>query len=232
LTEWRDNDFSWEHFGAVQPIRNADIWKRIDRTLAFHQVQCRWMAQEDASPLEATKEIKSNSLSSRANSSMGYGDPELSELSVATVKRAPTFPSQSSTRNHTVSGTSRSSISNIKNQRIYVDTPIQEVTAYKQESLQASTLEQSIESSPRTTGDRSTIQNKQDPKNGFFQSKVRFGKTSTRLRYVFFPFRILIQGPIWLCKRIWVGILAVDAWLEIFLRYLFLVNPKKHPFRR
>ncbi len=51
LTEWRENDFSWEHFGSVQPIRNADVWKRIDRTLAFHEVQCRWMA-EDASTEE------------------------------------------------------------------------------------------------------------------------------------------------------------------------------------
>jgi ribonuclease HI len=39
LSEWRDNDYTWEHFGAVQPIRNADIWKRIDRALAFHQVR-------------------------------------------------------------------------------------------------------------------------------------------------------------------------------------------------
>lgn len=43
LTEWRENNFSWEHFGSVQPIRNADLWKRIDRTLGYHQVQCRWM---------------------------------------------------------------------------------------------------------------------------------------------------------------------------------------------
>jgi hypothetical protein len=45
LTEWRENNFSWEHFGSVQPIRNADLWKRIDRTLGYHQVQCRWMAK-------------------------------------------------------------------------------------------------------------------------------------------------------------------------------------------
>ncbi|MCU0711317.1 MAG: hypothetical protein MUC43_04615 [Pirellula sp.] len=48
LTEWRENDFSWEHFGAVQPIRNADIWRRIDRTLSFHKVQCRWISQDSS----------------------------------------------------------------------------------------------------------------------------------------------------------------------------------------
>ena len=58
LTEWRDNDFSWEHFGAVQPIRNADIWRRIDRTLAFHQVQCRWMSQEELPPEAPSEELQ------------------------------------------------------------------------------------------------------------------------------------------------------------------------------
>jgi ribonuclease HI len=46
LTEWRANNYCWEHFGSVQPIRNADIWRRIDRTLAFHKVQCRWISHE------------------------------------------------------------------------------------------------------------------------------------------------------------------------------------------
>jgi ribonuclease HI len=52
LTEWRANDYCWEHFGTVQPIRNADIWKRIDRTLSFHKVQCRWISQSQ--PDEST----------------------------------------------------------------------------------------------------------------------------------------------------------------------------------
>lgn len=57
LTEWRANNYCWEHFGSVQPIRNADIWRRIDRTLAFHKVQCRWIShdqQEDAPELASS----------------------------------------------------------------------------------------------------------------------------------------------------------------------------------
>jgi ribonuclease HI len=60
LTEWRENDYSWEHFGAVQPIRNADIWRRIDRTLSFHKIQCRWISQdppEDSDPSEETEPL-------------------------------------------------------------------------------------------------------------------------------------------------------------------------------
>jgi len=49
LAEWRENDYCWEHFGSVQPIRNADLWKRVDSTLKFHEVRCRWMSQDPAS---------------------------------------------------------------------------------------------------------------------------------------------------------------------------------------
>lgn len=69
LTEWRENDYTWEHFGTVQPIRNADIWRRIDRTLSYHKVQCRWISQdqpEDSNkpeddeelPIDAPKELE------------------------------------------------------------------------------------------------------------------------------------------------------------------------------
>lgn len=38
LPRWRENDFVWEHFGRRVPVQNADLWRRIDRTLAIHQV--------------------------------------------------------------------------------------------------------------------------------------------------------------------------------------------------
>ena len=33
LNEWREADYTWEHFGAQRPIRNADLWQRVDRAL-------------------------------------------------------------------------------------------------------------------------------------------------------------------------------------------------------
>ncbi len=95
LTEWRENDFTWEHFGAVQPIRNADIWRRIDRTLAFHQVQCRYMAQEDATDEEAMNVIDAH------------------EVNTAKKLASENRPDNLRTR-----------VANPNNQRIYVDTPI------------------------------------------------------------------------------------------------------------
>lgn len=57
LVEWRENDYCWEHFGSVQPVRNADLWRRIDGALRYHEVHCRWMA-EDAAADGATEDAR------------------------------------------------------------------------------------------------------------------------------------------------------------------------------
>ena len=41
LPEWRHNGWQWEHFGEMVPVKNRDLWQRVDRALDFHQVQCR-----------------------------------------------------------------------------------------------------------------------------------------------------------------------------------------------
>ena len=41
LNEWREAEYTWEHFGMQKPIRNADLWQRIDGAMSFHQVTCR-----------------------------------------------------------------------------------------------------------------------------------------------------------------------------------------------
>ena len=34
LDNWRDNQWQWERFGRMTPIKNADLWQRVDRALA------------------------------------------------------------------------------------------------------------------------------------------------------------------------------------------------------
>ncbi|MEN6406007.1 MAG: hypothetical protein ABFC77_06000 [Thermoguttaceae bacterium] len=41
VTEWRENDWRWEYFGQMVPVRDADLWQRMDRVLRFHRVECR-----------------------------------------------------------------------------------------------------------------------------------------------------------------------------------------------
>ena len=41
LADWRSNDWQWEHFGEMAPVKNRDLWQRVDRALEFHSVECR-----------------------------------------------------------------------------------------------------------------------------------------------------------------------------------------------
>ena len=41
LDEWRNNGWRWERFGQMTPVKNSDLWQRIDRALRFHRVECR-----------------------------------------------------------------------------------------------------------------------------------------------------------------------------------------------
>ncbi|SRR6056297_481019 len=38
LHRWRENGFQWENFGRIVPVENADLWRRVDHALRFHQV--------------------------------------------------------------------------------------------------------------------------------------------------------------------------------------------------
>ncbi len=41
LEEWRANRWRWERYGRMVPIKNNDLWKRVDRALEYHDVECR-----------------------------------------------------------------------------------------------------------------------------------------------------------------------------------------------
>jgi len=41
LATWRKSDWCWEAFGNMVPIRDRDLWQRMDRAMKFHDVECR-----------------------------------------------------------------------------------------------------------------------------------------------------------------------------------------------
>ena len=45
LGPWRERNWRWERFGQLVPIRDHDLWQRVDRALQFHQLEC--IAWED-----------------------------------------------------------------------------------------------------------------------------------------------------------------------------------------
>ena len=54
LTEWRANDWQWERFGRIVPVKDCDLWQRVDRTLLFHKVDCQAWQFEVATTVEPT----------------------------------------------------------------------------------------------------------------------------------------------------------------------------------
>jgi len=41
LRQWRSEDWKWEYYDRMVPIRDEDLWRRVDRALQFHEVDCR-----------------------------------------------------------------------------------------------------------------------------------------------------------------------------------------------
>jgi len=232
LSEWRDNDYSWEHFGAVQPIRNADIWKRIDRALAYHQVQCRWMAQEGTTePQDEPSENKG------AQSPAAQSPAAPSAACVETLKSSSVQTAHR--RSRTVDGT-RTNISANKVQRVYVDTPTssgspndcQPVLSRPSDPLANEGQLRLMPAASTSVFDGNRLENRKSRQRlpMFFQNST--SRRNGFVNLLLSPFWFACRGPVWLCRHFWDAILAIDEWLESFLRCFFLLDPSKKPTRR
>ncbi|MEO8496038.1 MAG: RNase H family protein [Planctomycetota bacterium] len=54
IDRWRENGWQWECFGKMAPIKDSDLWQRVDHALRFHEVRCRtWRFDppEEAAPM-------------------------------------------------------------------------------------------------------------------------------------------------------------------------------------
>ena len=232
LSEWRENDYSWEHFGAVQPIRNADIWKRIDRALGYHQVQCRWMAQEGA--IESQDESLSPTLAPPTVEKQA--DQAAKGAKKACVEARESSNLQSSGRRSRTVGGTRTSVSTTKHQRVYIDTPLSNVSlpAHSSPSIAIENrVAVQFEKETPTMNFEGRNQN-----NTKFRKRLRlffrsdFSSPNSFFHVLMLPVRLARRGPVCLCNHVWDAILAIDEWLESFLRCLFLLDPSKRASRR
>lgn len=59
LDQWRDDQWQWERYGEMTPIKNLDLWRRVDRAMRFHQLQSRYwktsIAESMGQELEAAE---------------------------------------------------------------------------------------------------------------------------------------------------------------------------------
>ncbi len=61
LAEWRLNDWNWERFGRMVPVRDCDLWQRVDRALGFHQVNCQAWQFDSPSEVQESSESRADS---------------------------------------------------------------------------------------------------------------------------------------------------------------------------
>lgn len=77
ISEWRSNGWRWEFFGEMVPVRDSDLWRRLDRAMRFHQLTCR------------PARFGSARTRTSGSSENGVVRAELSEVSSGNSTRAP-----------------------------------------------------------------------------------------------------------------------------------------------
>ncbi len=53
LAQWRENGWQWERYGRMTPVKNGDLWRRLDRLLQIHAIDCRPTRLNQADDLAA-----------------------------------------------------------------------------------------------------------------------------------------------------------------------------------
>ncbi|MEQ8785720.1 MAG: RNase H family protein [Pirellulaceae bacterium] len=59
LEQWRETGWQWERFGEMTPIKNDDLWRRVDRALRYHQVEVRTWRLDSAESGETAPKLAS-----------------------------------------------------------------------------------------------------------------------------------------------------------------------------
>lgn len=80
---WIENDWRWESFGVLKPVKDADLWKRIHAAMQIHSIECRlWQfSNRNITNEQETAETKSWSRVDNAHPSIRrpYGPVEFEE---------------------------------------------------------------------------------------------------------------------------------------------------------
>lgn len=96
LPQWRERQWKWERFGKLRPVRDDDLWRRVDGALKFHELDCRlWQfgtpfeTANESAPAAATEEIPVSARRHRRRIRVdGSGRPGLVVAAKERLKRA------------------------------------------------------------------------------------------------------------------------------------------------
>lgn len=90
ISEWKDNDWKWERFGVMTDIKNADLWRRIDRARQFHSIDCRvWNFNQlfDLSQRRSTTSVKPRTNSHKDIQPNAFKVPSWTEIATAVANK-------------------------------------------------------------------------------------------------------------------------------------------------
>ena len=91
VTQWRQNDWRWESFGRMRPIRDQDLWRRLNHAMGFHQLDCvnwRFDGHETVSPSKRMRNlIKAKATASDTSPTTDKADSVSDEVAVQLISR-------------------------------------------------------------------------------------------------------------------------------------------------
>lgn len=68
LPQWRSNGWRWEFYGQMVPVKNGDLWQRLDRAQRFHRVECGRQISPVAGPIRTEPSVRDLPLDETFNS--------------------------------------------------------------------------------------------------------------------------------------------------------------------
>lgn len=82
---WREHNWHWERFGEMAPVKHDDLWKRIDRAMKYHKVDCRiWSMNGRSSKSSMSRTLRTMAVDTRLRSAQSSNNSRMTNLAAAT----------------------------------------------------------------------------------------------------------------------------------------------------
>lgn len=96
LSEWRDNEWTWERFGERVPVKHFDLWRRLDHALSIHQVQCRRWRLDTAHVSPGTRPVVQSAPErvEAASAEVRQSNPDTAEAAAQPLAAAVAMPAE------------------------------------------------------------------------------------------------------------------------------------------
>ena len=81
---WREHNWHWERFGEMAPVKHDDLWKRIDRAMQYHQVDCRiWSMGGRSNKSSLSRTLRTMAIDTRLRSAHHDSKNQMTNLASA-----------------------------------------------------------------------------------------------------------------------------------------------------